>query len=168
MKFLILACSLVFASGCLTKPTLGGKAGTSKLNTNNLVKNPSTGIYTVKSSQQQNPTVRADAATRNFNSTNSPAEPLSKGGILPPKGQVESRNIPPPQTAKESSPDIVLNISDEGKSGKTKVPVKIDWVKLILYYLFALHVIVICYVAHKKGLFQKIKSPFVEKKIKNV
>ena len=93
MKFLILACSLVFASGCLTKPTLGGKAGTSKLNTNNLVKNPSTGIYTVKSSQQQNPTVRADAATRNFNSTNSPAEPLSKGGILPPKGRVESRNI---------------------------------------------------------------------------
>ncbi len=151
MKFLILACSIVFASGCLTKPQLGGKAGTSKLNTNNLVKNPSTGIYTVKSSQQENPTV--------FKS-------LSKGGILPPKQQVESRNLPPPQAAKESSPETVLSVSDEGKSEKTKVPVKIDWIKLMLYYLFVLHVIIICYVAHKRGLFQKIKSPFVEKKIK--
>lgn len=131
----------------MTKTPPGGRPPVSKLNTKNLEKNPSTGIFALKISNTNNTN----------NSLSFFSQKIPNGIPLAAKtNSVTSEDIKPPAEIPQQSQvgSVLVEPKKEG--------VKVDWTKLVIYYLFVLHIIVIGYFIHKKKLFEKIKNPFIK------
>lgn len=127
----------------------GAKSNPSKLNTKNLEKNPTTGIYTLKN-------VNTNDAVNIFSKKIPNGIPLA-----PQTNIITSENIASPTDLK-----LILDPREVSKSSPEvkKENVKIDWTKLVIYYLFIFHILVIGYMVYKKKLLEKIKNPFPESK----
>ena len=147
MPYLIILMALL--SGCMGKTLPGAKSNPSKLNTKNLEKNPTTGIYTLKN-------VNTNDAVNIFSKKIPNGIPLA-----PQTNIITSENIASPTDLK-----LILDPREVSKSSPEvkKENVKIDWTKLVIYYLFILHILVIGYMVYKKKLLEKIKNPFPESK----
>lgn len=150
MKAFLLIILIGAFSGCATKPTLGSKGPpVSKLNTKNLVKNPTTGIFVLKS-------------TNTNDTINIFGKKIPNGIPLPARtNSIRSEEISHP-----GSPDSSLSISANPitATDTKRDAIKIDWFKLLMYYFFVIHIVVIGYLVHKKKLLEKIKNPFLENK----
>lgn len=147
MPYLIILIALL--SGCMGKTLPGAKSNPSKLNTKNLEKNPTTGIYTLKN-------VNTNDAVNIFSKKIPNGIPLA-----PQTNIITSENIASPTDLK-----LILDPREVSKSSPEvkKENVKIDWTKLVIYYLFIFHILVIGYMVYKKKLLEKIKNPFPESK----
>ena len=164
MQKILLLYIVLLLAGCATKKSTAS-SGVSSLNSKNLTKNPTTGVYSLKSINTNNP-------FRFF------TKEISNGIALPARTNlVESKNIPAPSielslgsktelekggTIKKKEDIYITNLKDSQKPIEPKKTIVIDWVKIVIYYLLVFHIIAIAYVAWKGKLFNKIKNPFVK------
>lgn len=156
MKKIILFCLTLLLAGCGSTSLFKPKVASS-LNSKNLVKNPVTGVYALKTS---------NSSDKISNGIPIPAKTtvqseviLEKGGSILNKPEVYSKDLNIKKTEKESPVLLITPNSSEKKTEVATKP-KTDWTKLIIYYALVAHLFVAAYILHKKGLLKKIENPF--------
>jgi len=125
------------------------------LDTNNLIKNPQTGMYNIKT----------NSAKVEIKSQKVEAPKVTPGIPVPAStNKITSYNISP-------KTNTVVTIQPSSTAGTKPEEIKQEepkksYFNLILYYLIVLHLIIIYFYLEKNKVFEKIKNPF--KKAENL
>ena len=150
---LIITLTSLMLVSCTVLRSPGARAPISKLNTVNLVKNPQSGVYKIAAVNTNSIIERFAFNTNSTLHTN--AITITPGNIVHIAAPVTSIDIFNPSNASGSSNAVVVVV--------TEYKPKASWVKLGLYYLVALHLLVLGYYLYDRQAFKRITNPFVRK-----